>query len=77
VTNYIGQTVHYLSYGTPGGEFGQECRAAIITAIDDSKTETVSLAVLNPTGIFLNSGIRVDLELSAGGTWHYTHMPLA
>jgi hypothetical protein len=76
VSNYIGQTVHYLSYGTPGGEFGQECRAAIITAVD-AEAETVSLAVLNPTGIFLNGGIRADFDLSAGGTWHHTHMPLA
>jgi hypothetical protein len=27
----IGEIVHYRSYGTPGGEYGAECRAAIVT----------------------------------------------
>lgn len=29
----VGRVVHYLSYGTPGGEYGRECRAAIITGV--------------------------------------------
>lgn len=29
----VGRIVHYKSYGTPGGEYGQECRAAVITAV--------------------------------------------
>lgn len=28
----VGRIVHYVSYGTPGGEYTSECRAAIITA---------------------------------------------
>jgi hypothetical protein len=27
----IGSIVHYVSYGTPGGEYTKECRAAIVT----------------------------------------------
>lgn len=27
----VGRIVHYVSYGTPGGEYGSECRAAVIT----------------------------------------------
>lgn len=48
----VGRVVHYVSHGTPGGEYGKECRAAIITETDTS--DTVGLAVLNPTGMFFN-----------------------
>lgn len=65
----IGDTVHYVSYGTPGGEFGRECRAAIITELTEVEVnernpsgdgiyrETVGLCVLNPTGQFFNRGV--------------------
>lgn len=70
----VGRIVHYQSYGTPGGEFTPECRAAIITEVlnpgDDDLGDSVGLAVLNPTGIFLNRGIAHD-EDKAGGTWHW------
>lgn len=29
----VGRIVHYVSYGTPGGEYPQACRAAIVTAV--------------------------------------------
>jgi len=29
----VGRTVHYQSYGTPGGEYKAEPRAAIITQV--------------------------------------------
>ena len=48
----VGRIVHYVSHGTPGGEYKSECRAAIITETDTS--DTVGLAVLNPTGAFFN-----------------------
>lgn len=50
----IGRIVHYQSYGTPGGEFLPEPRAAIITAVSG---ETVSLCILNPTGMFFNENL--------------------
>lgn len=31
----IGRIVHYVSYGTPGGEYTSQCRAAIITEVPD------------------------------------------
>lgn len=71
----IGRIVHYASYGTPGGEFGQECRAAIVTEVGAG--EVVGLAVHNPTGMFFNRGVTHDEtgpELGtghAGGTWHW------
>lgn len=65
----VGCIVHYVSYGTPGGEFTSECRAAIVTETDG--TETVGLCVLNPTGLFLNRGVDHDEDGHSGGSWHW------
>ncbi len=67
----VGRIVHYVSYGTPGGEYTQECRAAIVTDVDQLATRPVSLAVLNPTGMFFNQGVAQDELEKAGGTWHW------
>ncbi|MEV4228143.1 hypothetical protein AB0J81_13785 [Streptomyces bobili] len=77
----VGRVVHYVSYGTPGGEYGQECRAAVVTAVEPSEgdgtlanmsgEERVSLAVLNPTGMFFNQGCRHSEGAKSGGTWHW------
>ena len=73
----IGRIVHYVSYGTPGGEYASECRAAVVTAVhaagSTSKVipETVSLAVLNPSGMFFNEGVVQDEHSHRGGTWHW------
>jgi len=77
MTAFIGMGMHYTSYGTPGGEYGKECRAAIVTEIlkpyvSDDEHEVVSLAVLNPTGVFFNQEVKYDRD-RAGGTWHYSH----
>lgn len=57
----IGRIVHYVSYGTPGGEYASQCRAAIITEVcadaDPDHDQCVSLAVLNPTGMFFNEHV--------------------
>lgn len=55
----VGRVVHYVSYGTPGGEYTQECRAAIITELtgDPDHPDQVGLAVLNPSGQFFNRAI--------------------
>jgi hypothetical protein len=57
-TPTVGRIVHYVSYGTPGGEYTSECRAAIITETNTS--DTVGLCVLNPTGQFFNRTIVHD-----------------
>lgn len=74
----IGRVVHYVSFGTPGGEYASECRAAVITEIGPGSDpngvgadDDVSLAVLNPTGMFFNRGLSHDEETKAGGTWHW------
>jgi hypothetical protein len=77
----VGRIVHYVSYGTPGGEYTSQCRAAIITAVEPSDgdgslanmsgPQPVSLAVLNPTGMFFNQGCRHSEGAQTGGTWHW------
>lgn len=66
----VGTIVHYVSYGTPGGEYPQKCRAAIITDLHQDFPERRSLCVLNPTGTFFNTGVRHSFDKSNGGTWH-------
>lgn len=81
----IGETVHYVSFGTPGGEYSRECRAAIVTEIQDDPRMSVGLCVLNPAGQFFNRAVPRDdgrpdqaggtnlcggLDFR-GGTWHW------
>lgn len=70
----VGLSVHYVSYGTPGGEFKPECRAAIITSAPVAgrgrPTKKVDLFVMTPTGSHHNSCPQ-DEETKAGGTWHW------
>jgi len=57
----VGRAVHYVSYGTPGGEYAQACRAATITAVQGRPHDPqVSLCVLNPTGLFFNQLVAHD-----------------
>ncbi|MFD0883862.1 hypothetical protein ACFQ08_04730 [Streptosporangium algeriense] len=74
----VGQTVHYVSHGTPNGEYPSVCRAAIITEVsgyappehaDDDMQARCHLAVMNPTGMFFNE---VDYgPQNVPGTWHW------
>lgn len=81
----VGRVVHYVSYGTPGGEYTSQCRAAIVTgvpagalpvahsneaAVRDSEAVVLDLAVLNPTGMFFNRCPQSEAD-HAGGTWHW------
>lgn len=84
----VGRVVHYVSFGTPGVEYKSECRAAVVTAVEPGAGKvlpgSVSLAVLNPGGMFFNQGVRYDEgpdegigtglcggRLYRGGTWHW------
>lgn len=64
-TPSIGRIVHYVSYGTPGGEYRSQCRAAIVTSVHPVEHPAdkayliedgydVALCVLNPEGQFFN-----------------------
>lgn len=66
----VGRIVHYVSYGTPNGEYASQCRAAIITEVDGESFQ-VGLAVLNPTGLFFRQGVMADFTENQGGTWHW------
>lgn len=59
-TPSIGDIVHYVSYGTPGGEYPSTCRAAIVTATPDPDGSVVDLCVLNPEGLFFNRSVELD-----------------
>lgn len=73
----VGRIVHYVSYGTPGGEYPSVCRAAVVTAVDPGTgaegfdPENVDLCVLNPEGMFFNRHVRQSEEEHRGGTWHW------
>jgi hypothetical protein len=69
----IGRIVHYVSYGTPNGEYDSVCRAAMIAAIVSQVSEEswfVDLCVMNPTGLFFNTSQQSE-EDHKGGTWHW------
>ena len=65
----VGRVVHYVSYGTPGGEYPSVCRAAVVTQVH--QPTIVDLCVLNPEGLFFNKGVLLDESTKRGGTWHW------
>ena len=82
----VGRIVHYVSYGTPGGEYASECRAAVVAAVPEHLPDSLepldgcpngtqdvwvaSLVVLNPTGLFFNEVVQQN-DVREGGTWHW------
>lgn len=71
----VGRNVHYVAYGTPGGEYPAGAhRAAIVTEVDEMVTsdqvQTVGLCILNPTGMFFNQHVPYS-ETPVPGTWHW------
>ncbi|MFK0124874.1 hypothetical protein ACIQSP_16355 [Streptomyces nigra] len=76
----VGRIVHYVSHGTPGGEYPKACRAAIVTEVhgEDASGHVASLAVLSPQGVFFAARCAQGDELHGdhppgayGGTWHW------
>ena len=75
----VGRIVHYVAYGTPGGEFRPAHRAAVVTEVREMKPEDpeasskyeAKLCVLNPTGIFFSDWLPEDPSGQRGGTWHW------
>ena len=68
----IGRIVHYVAYGTPGGEFpAGVCRAAIITEVSPIGIHPdASVCVVNPTGVFFTRLIPYS-DAHTPGTWHW------
>lgn len=70
----VARIVHYVSYGTPGGEYPSVCRAAVITDVydnDNDNVSNVSLCVFNPEGLFFNKNVEYNELGDTGGTWHW------
>ncbi|MFD5878508.1 hypothetical protein [Streptomyces yangpuensis] len=66
----LGRIVHYVARGSADGLYPSTCRAAIVTAVDD--TGAPALAVLNPEGLFFSPPLpHAPTEPLAGGTWHW------
>lgn len=72
---FIGEMVHYVSFGTPGGEYTRQCRAATVSEVDPEDPCHVGLVVLNPTGMFFHAlsdgGSHFNAATEPGGTWHW------
>jgi len=72
----VGRIVHYVAYGTPGGEFpAGVCRAAIITELNPAgemvlKSGSIKLAIVNPTGLFFSDWLTYS-DQNKPGTWHW------
>ena len=70
----VGRIVHYVSHGTPvRGDGTQaytpECRAAVVTEVTGTPDNPgqVALAVLNPTGVFLDRAVPYDDDGETAG----------
>jgi hypothetical protein len=75
----VGRIVHYVAYGTPGGEFpAGVCRAAVVTEVGiplgnpnvPDPDGRVGVCVMNPSGLFFNQGIPYSEE-KRPGSWHW------
>lgn len=71
----VNRSVHYVAYGTPGGEYKAGAhRAAIITEVAEGGIEeqmdVVSLFIINPTGFHFRQGVPYDPDHGVG-TWHW------
>lgn len=64
----VGRIVYYKSFGTPGGEFNSEDRAAIITRVHTD--DCVDLCVFNPNGFYFNTSVLRD-ETGKPGSWDW------
>lgn len=65
----VGRIVHYQAYGTPGGEFKAQPRAAIVAEVHDD--DEVTVVVLNPSGIFFNRVKHAVNDAPTPGRWNW------
>lgn len=67
----VGRIVRYQSYGSPGGKYASVSRAALVTAVPDvsdfpTQDGVLSLAVINPTGLFFDLAVPYSEEPKPG-----------
>lgn len=65
----VGNSVHFYA--------GGECRAAIVTRVDDEDETRLDLVVFMPTGQWFNTGVARDetwdeAEGFSPGSWHWS-----
>lgn len=66
-----GRIVHYVAFGTPGGEYKPgQCRPAIVTEVNDIATENIKATIFQTEGAFTKQSLPHD-EGRAPGTWHW------
>jgi hypothetical protein len=68
----VGRIVHYVAYGTPGGEYKAGAhRAAIVTQVHSDSC--IDICIINPTGLFFaTSALLMDPSVDVTpGTWHW------
>lgn len=66
-----GRIVHYVAYGTPGGEYEAGAHRAAIITQSIANTSRISLCVFNPTGLHFVQHAAQDETDKAPGTWHW------
>jgi hypothetical protein len=69
-TPTVGRIVHYRSRGSADGVYPALCRAAVVTEEATPLLGKLSLAVLNPTGMFFDTDV-VRSDQMAPGSWHW------
>lgn len=68
----VGRMVHYVAYGTPGGEYAAGAhRAAIVAEVKNPSVGECVLMVINPTGAHWNTAKFKDSGYNEPGTWHW------
>jgi hypothetical protein len=68
------RAVHYVAFGSPGGEYPSGAhRAAVITAVTDRGE--VSLAVFHPAGLQFVANVPEDQAAQLLGSWHWPERP--
>jgi len=82
----VGRIVHYVSVGSPlradgTQQYTRQCRAAVITEVDEHDPGLIGLVALNPTGFFFHSLAEGGCHQQSlpegssepydGGSWHW------
>ncbi|MFJ2752647.1 hypothetical protein [Streptomyces sp. NPDC087297] len=66
----VARIVHYVSRGSADRTYPSTCRAALVTAVDESGQP--ALAVFNPEGLHFPGPLAyADPGPLAAGTWHW------
>jgi len=67
----VGSDVHYVTHGTPGGEFPSVCASARVTeAPSGTASSAVGLCVFYPNGLSFKQDVTFG-EHKDAGTWHW------